>query len=354
MPTRGLLGQQSVPWFRISIHKNVFVTRNTSLPYLASYVGEDIEAFCNAHSNFALELKQLSPGRFRCYSIMLTLPGCMLIRVSASLRLAASLRAPPGATLLFPLDDREAWIQGRLCGARQQVASLGNHDAFAVLPVGFTCLVVVLPLDELAKRFDVERGERFIAALGRMENVCVDEQRKQAVTSRVRDIFHSIENAHEPVMPEVLREHSSAIAELMYDYLTGHDALAPVRRSNHERILQRALGLIVAQPGQVFTLDEIARAVFASKRAVQYAFSSILDMTPMRFQKLCRLNQVRSDLLGMSQVRKFSSVLASHGFSNAGRMSREYAALFGERPADTLRQRLPGAPEDINQAPLSS
>lgn len=345
MPTRPA-GTAVDPRCRIRIHKNVFVTRNTSLPYLASYVGEDIEAFCNAHSNFALELKQLSPGRFRGYSIMLTLPGCILIRVSASLRLAASLRAPPGATLLFPLDDREAWIQGRLCGARQQVASLGNHDAFAVLPAGFTCLVVVLPLDELAKHFDVERGERFIEALRHMENVCVDEQRKHAVTARVRDIFHGIENAHEPLGPAVLREYSSSIMELLYDYLTGHES-TPVRRSNQERILQRALGLIVAQPGRVFTLDDLARAVFASKRAVQYAFSSILDMTPMRFQKLCRLNQVRSDLLGTQHARKFSSVLASHGFSNAGRMSREYSALFGERPADTLRQRLAVAPEDI-------
>ncbi|MGV3592568.1 MAG: helix-turn-helix domain-containing protein [Gammaproteobacteria bacterium] len=324
------------------------MTRNTSLPYLASHVGEDIEAFCNAHNKFALELKQLSPGRFRGYSLMLTLPGCILIRVSASLRLAASLRAPPGATLLFPLDDREAWIQGRLCGPRQQVASLGNHDAFAVLPAGFTCLVVVLPLDELAKRFDVQRGERFIGALRHIENVCVDEQSKHAVTARIRDIFHGIENAREPLGPAVLREHSNSILELLDDYLTRHAALAPVRRSNHERILQRALGLIVALPGRVFTLDDIARAVFASKRAVQYAFSSILDMSPMRFQKLCRLNQVRSDLLGTQHARKFCSVLASHGFSNAGRMCREYSALFGERPADTLRQRRAVVPEDIN------
>lgn len=322
------------------LRPSAFVT--TTLPaYIAHHVQEDIEQF-SVSGRFPLDIKQLSPGPFRGRTTVITLPGCTLTRRFTSARHSSACWVPQAATLMFPLGGQHAFVQGRLRDASRQIGSLGNHEVYSVIPENYGHLLVTLPLETLARHLDPSESSLFVETLAGIEGGEIDAKRKMELTSRLLQIFVAIERAHAPLPAEALDAYSAEITQLLFAYLAAHAGRDPVRSSNHEKILQRALGLIAAQPDKLFTLDELAREVFASKRAVQYAFGCLLGMSPMRFQKLYRLNLIRRELLLATTPLKFAGLVSTHAFSNPGRTSREYAELFGERPSDTLRKALSG------------
>lgn len=320
----------------------------TTLPaYIAHNVQEDIEQF-SVSGRFPLEIRQLSPGVFHGSTTVITLPGCTLTRRFTSTGYSSCCWVPQAANLLFPLGPQQAFVQGRQRGAEQQIGSLGNHEVFSVVPENFGHLLVTLPIETLARHLDPSESCLFLETLAQIENGVVDARRKADLTARLLQIFTTIEAAPAPLPAAVLDAYAREFTHLLFDYLAAHSGHAPVRSSNHEKILQRALNLIASQPERLLTLDELAREVFASKRAVQYAFGSLLGMAPMRFQKLYRLNLVRRELRRATSPIKFAGLISHLAFSNPGRVSREYAELFGERPSDTLRKALADAEPSVS------
>jgi AraC family ethanolamine operon transcriptional activator len=303
------------------------------------YANEDIDEFRASIPGFDLDVRQLSRGSFSSKSTLITLPDCTLIYRSVGASISSSCWVPEGATFLFPLDRRGVFIRGRQCGPREQSASLGKHEATCVLPEDFAHLLVIVPMESLRAFLAPAEYSFFVDATSRIESQVIDEELKWNTTQQLMQIFRRLEQGP-GLGQEQLLEASTHVINLLYDYLAGHGDVEPYRASNQERILSRALNLIASQPDHVFTLEEMSRGVFASKRAVQYAFSQILGMSPMRVQKLYRLNFVRKELRTAQAPLKFAGILSRHSFSNASRMTREYAELFGERPADTLRRAL--------------
>lgn len=325
---------------RVPVSPPAFVT-TTQPAYIVHSVQEDIEQY-SVSGRFSLDIKQLSPGQFHGRTTVITLPGCTLTRRFTSARYSCGCWVPQAATLVFPLSPQQAFMQGRMRGADQQIGSLGNHEVFSVVPENFGHMLVSLPIETLARHLSPSESCLFIETLSKIENGVVDAQRKADMTARLLQIFVAIERAPAPLPPVALEAYAREITHLLFGYLAAHAGCDPVRSSNHEKIVQRVLNLIASRPDELFTLDELAREVFASKRAVQYAFGSLLGMSPMRFQKLYRLNLVRRDLRHATTPLKFASLVSTHAFSNPGRASREYAELFGERPAATLRKALSG------------
>ncbi|UCH75627.1 MAG: helix-turn-helix domain-containing protein [Rhodospirillales bacterium] len=92
------------------------------------------------------------------------------------------------------------------------------------------------------------------------------------------------------------------------------------------------------------SLAEMCRAAGVSARALQYAFQDLYGMSPLNYVKLRRLGLARKTLLaspGRASPVKWAAIGA--GFSELGRFSAEYRALFGERPSETvLRTRQEG------------
>lgn len=97
-------------------------------------------------------------------------------------------------------------------------------------------------------------------------------------------------------------------------------------------------------PTLPITLEDLCTEVYASRRSLMRGFREHLGMGPMAFLKLRRLHGVHRQLLLQEPGSGRVQTLAERwGFHNAGHFSRDYRALFGERPLDTLRRVSRGA-----------
>ncbi|MEY4642445.1 MAG: AraC family transcriptional regulator, ethanolamine operon transcriptional activator [Pseudomonadota bacterium] len=247
---------------------------------------------------------------------------------------------------MFSCGDSDAYVQGRVCGPDRQIGSLGDHEVQVVLPKNYAHLLVTLPIEALSGYLSPSECCLFLETLATIEKGLVDPVLKRETCARLLRTFERIEARGDTLTPTMKKEFCRSIVHELFSYLAAHSGVDLLRTSNDEKILGRALNLIASQPEHFFTLEDLAREVFASKRAVQYAFSRILGLSPMRFQKLYRLNLVRNEIRVTRSPLKLSGLLPKHFFSNAGRMSREYEELFGERPRETLRQVLADMPAE--------
>jgi AraC family ethanolamine operon transcriptional activator len=92
-------------------------------------------------------------------------------------------------------------------------------------------------------------------------------------------------------------------------------------------------------PTEPITLEELCTRVYASRRSLMRGFREHMGMGPMAFLKLRRLHGVHAQLLRQENGSVRIQDLAAHwGFHNAGHFARDYRALFGERPRETLRR----------------
>lgn len=85
------------------------------------------------------------------------------------------------------------------------------------------------------------------------------------------------------------------------------------------------------------TVTDICRTIGVSERALQYAFRAYVDMSPVAYLRLCRLNRVRTTLrTSAPQATTVTAVAMRFGFLHLGRFAQDYRRVFGEPPSATL------------------
>lgn len=83
-------------------------------------------------------------------------------------------------------------------------------------------------------------------------------------------------------------------------------------------------------------VSALTRAVSASKRSVEHAFSEHLAVGPLTYLRILRLHKVRNALADSDlQHDSIGDIAARHGFWNWSRFSQTYRNHFGELPSTT-------------------
>ena len=78
-------------------------------------------------------------------------------------------------------------------------------------------------------------------------------------------------------------------------------------------------------------------ALRVSRRELEYAFRTVLDLSPHEFFHNLRLNAVRRALLRRDPGDTILRILLDHGLTHPGRFATDYRTMFGEQPSETLR-----------------
>lgn len=114
-------------------------------------------------------------------------------------------------------------------------------------------------------------------------------------------------------------------------------------RSHHRalRLVNAAREYIDAclQAGYSPSIVDICRTVGIGQRALQYNFDLLLQLSPVAYLRIARLNLVRAELSAASSPRLTVTEIATRwGFLHLGRFSADYGKMFGEKPSETLRR----------------
>lgn len=84
-------------------------------------------------------------------------------------------------------------------------------------------------------------------------------------------------------------------------------------------------------------IADICRSVGVSERTLQYAFQTNVNMSPLSYLRVRRLNRVRSVLHAADpRCTRVTAVAMQFGFLHLGRFAADYKKLFDEAPSVTL------------------
>ena len=86
------------------------------------------------------------------------------------------------------------------------------------------------------------------------------------------------------------------------------------------------------------SVKELSERFDISERALQYGFQKIFGITPKRFIKTLRLNEVHKEILKTRGEVKVSEAAIKWGFENFGRFSHEYQEMYGVLPSEERKR----------------
>lgn len=91
---------------------------------------------------------------------------------------------------------------------------------------------------------------------------------------------------------------------------------------------------------EVPDLAALHACAMVSPRTLQTMFQDAFGIAPSRYLRLRRLHQLHISLLMAEPSLRTVSELCSHlGFTDMGRVARDYALIFSEYPSQTLARR---------------
>ena len=108
----------------------------------------------------------------------------------------------------------------------------------------------------------------------------------------------------------------------------------PASAASRRRIVARARQYMQAHAQEVIAVPDLCQAIGASRRALQYAFEEVMQISPVTYLRAMRLNQVRSELR-QNRAAPVGDVAARWGFWHPSRFASDYKAMFGELPSAT-------------------
>ncbi|MEB3340864.1 helix-turn-helix domain-containing protein [Okeania sp.] len=114
--------------------------------------------------------------------------------------------------------------------------------------------------------------------------------------------------------------------------------LKPSRRA---KLIAQAEKKMLAHLEQPLTLKQLAENLESSSSALSYGFQDLFGMSPIRYLKVRRLNAVRQHLKASDPESCVIVTTASQfGFYNASHFAKDYKAMFGELPSETLGKKV--------------
>jgi len=158
--------------------------------------------------------------------------------------------------------------------------------------------------------------------------------------------LHKLANQLAATAPEVLTHPEIARAieqELLRALIAclANPAKAKEPNPNRQRIMQRFHRLMEARQYEPLYLSELCAAVGVSERTLYGICMDYFGLSPQRYLWLRRMNLVRRALTladPNKRANSVTSIASDYGFTESGRFSVQYRAMYGESPSATLRR----------------
>ena len=305
---------------------------------------EDFEEAAELARGWDVDFRQLEAGRSPTDVLQFGSPGFLVTRFSMSRAYDQRGSTPPG-TLTFGILDEDIkdtitpegpiTEDGIWCfpSSLEFAAASGSEFRGCTLSLSDSLLDEVAELHELP-------GSRAVLGSGRVvhcRQVDIDTIRR-----RLGRIYREIRNGGIGLLhPRQVHELESELTRQLLEGLTGPVGFVRPRMTGRRRlILHRALDYLEAAPNSAVTVSELAQAVGAGVRTLEYVFKDYFGVTPKAYLCAWRLVGARRELR-QSNAASMRVQDAAHnwGFWHLGQFSKDYQRFFGELPSQTLQKR---------------
>lgn len=201
---------------------------------------------------------------------------------------------------------------------------------------------VTLPLDQAvvdASLRDAMQLDAVQPGGTRMQTEMQSLQHLRALLSRVFSEGDSVEIVDAAAASSAERDILGAVWRALEVGARASDRHVGRPQVSRTRVIARCLELIDASDGQPLFIDDLCSASQVSERTLRNIFQEYFGVGPMRLLKVRQLREIRSALLKADPaVDTVTRIAARFGIWDFSLFARNYRALYGEAPSETLRR----------------
>ncbi len=128
-----------------------------------------------------------------------------------------------------------------------------------------------------------------------------------------------------------------AVGQLLRESTCAAPRRAGRPRVGRERIIGRCLEYFRQNAGQPMLVADLCRVAGVSERTLRNVFYEYFGVGPVRFLKARQLQEIRTALMKAGSGHTVAQIASHFGVWDFSLFSRNYRALYGENPSDTLR-----------------
>jgi AraC family ethanolamine operon transcriptional activator len=159
--------------------------------------------------------------------------------------------------------------------------------------------------------------------------------------SEAAESLRSIMTSFESRAPAITREHAEfwkrAILEAATAVIANRNS-SDVFVASPVRLVRKAQEFVERSGHTLVHISELTTALRVPRRSLQRAFDEVLGISPIRYLRHKRLCEARILLREQTDPElTVADIAFRQGFSDFGRFSGYYRALFGENPSETVR-----------------
>ena len=203
---------------------------------------------------------------------------------------------------------------------------------------------VTIPLREVARpeMFDAEHVMNMLEPGTRAQSraECLDRLRQ--LVSRVGAQDDTVGFLDPAASSAAEEDVLAAVLQTIEASSATHDKHIGRPQVSRSRVIARTLALIAAKQGQPLFIDDLCQATEVSERTLRNVFHEYFGVGPMRLLKVRQLLEIRRELLAADPTRDtVARIAASFGVWDFSLFARNYKALYGESPSESLRRTPP-------------
>lgn len=281
---------------------------------------------------------QLSCGQFSGATQTVEFDGIQLFREAMN-QAVDQHGAAPSAHIVIGVPSNmngQGYWGGRRIG-ESSVLTLGQCDDLKFrtpLQSDFTFMTIdARRLQQAALSYDIDDIDAVLDSLPRVADVAPD------VAARFRTLLSMALQSAIPHRASPAYEYLRAeLAEACVQTLCRSEKTVRYNSSQHvhrylvNTVRERVLSDMLCPP----TVDQLCKDLKVSHRTLHHAFTSVLDVNPVRYIRLVRLHRARQALKRATVAPGYiSEIAADCGFWHLGMFAKYYKEVFGESPSDT-------------------
>ncbi len=297
-----------------------------------------VEDHFNGLKGFDIHAVQLSPGRFLCQQRDLQLPKLILGDrfISTSIQYQSILQQDC-FYILIPRHNDEMSVNGRKIPLNQPLIFTKNQDMLVQVPDNYYAFYIIITTDELTKYFDeeyIEQLKKIIQQQNFVKNIFYQPENNQKYLC---SLIENLLNKSNYLSYQTVLDSQESIIESICRLLTLALELPKINNVDMPTrlaIVNRALKHIHKNSFSNLTIFELAKVSFCCVRSLEYAFKSILSMSPKQYLIKRRFQLIHSALKNKNNI-SISEIINTFGVVNQGRFAQDYFKFYNEYPHQT-------------------
>lgn len=284
-------------------------------------------------SHWDIDFRQLEPGPMR--TKVVTRSGSQLSILEMSLdRSVHQVGQSPANAATFAIaseDHLASWRGSEVSGS--PLLDFGQGADFdAVNTAGFRGLTISVPIEAL-QSVAHQTGLPMPTELPRVASRLADPGGPE--TSLVEGMARAALSNPESCFN--VQKQMDLVAHLLTAVSADQTSRDKISSRLRERVLRRALDVMNSCAEDSLSIGEICAASDASWRTLNRAFNERFGVGPKAYYQRLRLTRVHTDLSEGGPGLLVADIANAYGFWHMGQFAKDYYAMFGELPSETMK-----------------